>query len=288
MSKYPYPVLSDEGTSYKEDIFFEITYIRNSFLGEKIVFEFDINMNSECLKALLFENKAKMYIKLQSNICAFIVPIDVAEGKCYIDVEVSKIQSNDTLRFVAYILANEEMELSYHDEMLDIYKGEYKARVRRRDLLAKSNEEILSYNTSNNDFIKFSVMDELSGNGYCIKISENFINVGVGPEFNGAYGVVKNNNKEVCMVFDSHLVFEVFVFALVEFVQEYEDSKDKEVYSLFEQMFIQTSGYKDMESFITNVKDDGKIDMTQIYEVAHKMVNNQIENSIISVSKMEV
>ena len=43
-----------------------------------------------------------------------------------------------------------------------------------------------------------------------------------------------------------------------------------------------------MASFITNVMDDGKIDMMQIYEVAHKMVNNQIENSIIAVSKMEV
>lgn len=287
MSKYPYPVLNDEGTSYKEGIVFEITYVRNSFLGEKIVFEFELNMNSEYLKALILENKAKMYVKVQSNIYAFVVPIDVTEGQCYIDVEVSKIQANDTLRFVAYILANEDIELSYHDEMLDIYQGEYKAAVRKKDVLAKSNEETLSYNTSNNDFIKFSVMDELAGKGYCIKINENFINVGVGPEFNGAYGIVKNNKKEVCTVFDSHLVFEVFVYALVEFVQEYEESKEKGVYLLLEQIFIQTSGYKDMEAFITNVLDDGKIDMAQIYEVAHKMVNNQVENSIIDVSKME-
>ncbi len=288
MSKYPYPVLNDEGSSYKEGVVFEITYVRNSFMGEKMIFELDVNMNSECLKTLILENRAKMYAKLQSNIFAFLVPIDVVEGKCYIDVEVSKIQANDTLRFVAYVLANEDIELAYHEEMLDIYQGDYIAKVRKKDVLAKSNEETLSYNSSNNDFIKFSVMDELSGNGYCIKINENFINVCVGPEFNGAYGIVKNNKKEVCNVFDSHLVFEVFVFALVEFVQEYEDSKNKEVYLLFEQIFMQTSGYKDMASFITNVMDDGKIDMAQIYEVAHKMVNNQIENSIIAVSKMEV
>lgn len=287
MSKYPYPVLCDEETSYKDSVIFNITYVRNSFLGDKLVFELDINMNSESLKTLIIENKAKMYIKMQSNIYAFMVPIDVVTGKCYIDVEVSKIQVNDTLKFVAYILANENIELTYQEEMLDIYQGEYIAKVRKKDVLAKSNEETLSYNASNNDFIRFSVVDELSGKGYCIRIYENYINVCVSPEFNGAYGIVKNNKKEICTVFDCHLVFEVFIFVLVKFVQENEDYKGKEVYLLFEQIFIQTSGYKDMESFIANAVDDGNIDMTQIYEVAHKMVNNQIENSIVTVSKME-
>lgn len=286
MSKYPYPVLTSEDSSYKEHILYEIVYVGSSFSLDEVIFEFDIIMNSEYLKRMIIDKKASMYMRVQTNIYAAAMMIDEIEGKCYFKVKTSKLQGNDTLKFVSYIVANEEIFLQYDEEMLEIYRGDYRPKVRMRDLLAKSNEESLSYSTSNNDFIKFSVSEELTNKGYRIAINDNFINVTIGPDFNLAYGIIKNNKKEVCAIFDSHLVFEVFIYTLMEFVQENEEHKEKEVYFLFEQIFMQSND-KTIEEFSLNVLDDGKVMMEQIFEAAHRMINNQIENSIIAVSKME-
>ena len=174
--------------------------------------------------------------------------------------------------------------MTYNNEMLDVYEGDNVIKIKKKNVLAISNVESVSSNTSNNDFIKFTVSDEMSGKGYAINIKENFINVVVGPEFNVSYGLVKNNNKDICTVFDSHLVFEVFVYLLVEITQDYEVHKNEEWYILFEQIFLQSSGYDDIETFINNVVDDTRIDMTQIFEVAQMLINNQLENTLIAVS----
>lgn len=286
MSKYPYPVLANVDSSYKDNIIYEITYVKNSCSIDEMIFEFDIVMNSEYLKTLIIDKKASMYMRVQSNIYTTVVSFDDIEGKCYFKVDTTKLQANDTLKFVSYIVANVDMQLEYNNEMLDIYCDEYQSKVRAKDLLAKSNEESLSYSTSNNDFIRFSVSEELLNNGYRIAINDNFINVTIGPDFNLAYGIVKNNKKDVCTVFDSHLVFEVFVYTLIEFIQDNEEYKNRDVYFLFEQIFMQCYG-KSIEEFSMDVLDDGKVMMDQIFEAAHRMINNQIENSIIAVSKME-
>lgn len=287
MSRYPYPVLTSQDSSYKDEIVFEITYIKSSYTTDKISFEFDVKMNSEYIKSLIESEKAKMYIKMQSNIYACISELDIIEGNCCVEVRTEKIQINDNLNFNALIVATEELELAYHEEMLEIYRNDYSPIVSKQSVLAVSNKESLSYNASNNEFIKFSVADEMSGNGYKIEIKHNYINVVIGPEFNKAYAFIKNNKKEVCSVFDSHLIFEVFVYVLIEIVQEYESYCEEDWYILFEQMFLQCSNYKDMESFIVDVKDENRIDISQIFEQAQRIVNNQIEGSIIMISRTE-
>ena len=287
MSKYPYPVLCENDSSYKSDVNFRITYFQNKILNGKIFCELDVDMNSEYLNELISDNKAKMYIKLQTNIDAFIVPVQIENGKCYVEVSVDKLQRIDYLRFVGYVLTNGAVELKYHPEMLDIYQGEYIIKLKNKDILAISNMEILSYSTTNNDFIKFSVSDELKGKGYKITIHENFVNITIGQEFNVAYGRVKTNKKDVCLIFDSHLIFEVFVYVLISFSQNYEEHSEKEVYKIIEQIFIQSTECEDFKLFLEDIKRSDCLEIELIYEAAHKMVNNQIENSIISASKME-
>ena len=165
--------------------------------------------------------------------------------------------------------------------------SDYQVDIHKNQLLAISNSESLSYSTRNNDFIKFSTSEKMNGKGYVISFETNFINVTIGNKLNAAYGVIKNNRKYVCPIFDSHLVFEVFVYTLMELVQNYDDYSESEWYKLFEQVFLQTAKYKTFQDFINSAKDDSGIDMSLIYEMAHRMTNNQIENSLISLSKYE-
>lgn len=287
MSNYPYPVLTPEGSSYKDNIYYEITYSRSFSLAECITFEFNIKMNSDVLRDLIETKKAKMIIKAQTGIFSNAYDVDLIEGEYKCTLNLSDIQANDTLRFTGYIIADADITYISNSELLEIYGSDYKVPLRKRSVLAISNTETLSYSTSNNDFIKFSVSEDQKDKGYRISFETNFINITIGPELNRAYGIVKNNRRDVCTVFDSHLVFEVFVYTLVELVQQYDEYCESEWYMLFEQVFLQTGEYKNFEEFIRLAKDQELIDMSMIFELAHKMVNNQIENSLISLSKYE-
>ena len=79
----------------------------------------------------------------------------------------------------------------------------------------------------------------------------------------------------------------MFLYILIEVVQNYEDCKENTWFILFEQIFLQCSDYKDFDEFILDVLDDNKIDMNQIFYMAQVMVNNQIENSLITISRCE-
>lgn len=57
---------------------------------------------------------------------------------------------------------------------------------------------------------------------------------------------------------------------------------------MFEQVLCQAEeSYESFELYCQDVKDDGCILIDKIYETAHKMINNQIEHSIIVASKYE-
>lgn len=288
MNKYPYPVLAFEASSYKEDISYEIVFLRNINMPGEIAFEFDIKMESQYLKTLIENNMAKIVMKVTTGLYSQCFEISNLDSKFQCTVETGKLKSNDQLKFTSYILANERIELIHNDELISVYDEDYKVSVEKNSILGVSNTETLSYSTSNNDFIKFSVAEELKGRGYKIEYRSNNINILVGPEMNLAYGVMKNNNREVCAVFDSHIVFEVFVYTLIELINHYDEYKDETWCTMFEQVLCQAEeSYESFELYCQDVKDDGCILIDKIYETAHKMINNQIEHSIIVASKYE-
>lgn len=286
MIKFPYPVLTPEGSSYKENINFEIVFVRNFSFSEKMSFEFNVNMNSEVLKAMMENSEAKMYIKVQTSIFTEVQEVVDFTGNIQCSLAFENIESNDIIRFTGYVICNKNLIFGYNDELVDLYDSDYNVSLKKNDVLAISNEESLSYNSSNNDFIRFSPHTEQNGKGFYVSYETNYITVHVGTDFNTAYGLVKNNHRDTCTIFDSHLIFEVFVCTLIDLAQDFDEHKDSEWFKLFEQIYMQVSDLK-FEDFIEQFKADSFIDMQQIFEVAHRMTNNQIENSIISLSKRE-
>lgn len=285
MIKYPYPVLTLDGSSYKEGICYELTFVRNFATPGKMTFEFSVKLNSALLKSMLDNAEAKMFIRVQTGIFVGIQEISDYTNNVQCPLLLENIEANDIIRFTAYIVCNNNLLLQRSDEFLDIYPQDYAINLKKNDTLAISNEESLSYNSSNNDFIRFQVQEEQNGKGFYVGYETNYIVVHIGKDMNIAYGLIKNNNKDLCTIFDNHLVFEVFVNVLIDLAQDLDEYKDAEWFKLFEQIYLQVSNDK-FEEFVAQVRsDDGYIDMKQIFEKAHQMCNNQIENSLISLSK---
>ena len=281
MNEYPYPVLLESDSSYKDDVKFNLEFDKEFFSSKEISFRFKINLNSKYLLQHIEEEKLKVIIKFQSNIYTKTTEINIGDT-VIVQVPTEKLMNNDTLKFAAYILACEEFDFQYHDELIDIYDSDYKERVKKNGVLAISNQEILSYNPSNNDFIKFKVDDNMKGKGYRIGFEDKHINVFVSSEFNVAYGQLKSfpNSRAI---FDAHIIFEVFVYTLVEMVQR--EEIEEEWYQLFIQMIEQQG--ESFDDFKNRVRDDNNVQMEEVYALAHLLTNYYIEKSVIMITQSE-
>ena len=286
MAKYPYPVLAYEDSSYVDGIKFELLYIDYAITGSEMVFTLGVEMNSMKLRKYIENDDAKLIVKVQTSLYSQIYDLDpgCSEIKCPIRTE--NIQKNDTVKFIGYIVAAKELVLSMDEEILPVYGDDYTVTIAKNDILAVSNVESLSYSSGDNNFIKFCVADEMSGKGFSIRYATNYIEVLVGEKFNRAYGSIKSNKPEVCTIFNCHLVFEVLVYVLMDLIQDYDEYRETEWYRLFDQVFMQTGECDSFEEFINQAKDGNRIQIDRVYELAHIMINNQIENSIIAVGVM--
>ena len=287
MSKYPYPVLCEEDSSYNTNIKFSIQNVNHYNYPGSITFEFVINMNSATIKNMLVSGQAKMIIKVQTGIFATSFNVDNIEEKQTCRIMLSDIKENDEIKFTAYVIAGDRIIYNANQELIDIYDKDYRVQLDKNAILAISNTEFFSYSTGNNNFIRLSNSSDMNGKGFKICYDENFIRILVGDDFKQAYAYVKNNNKSLCSVFSAHLIFEVFVHILYDLTDRYDDYCTKDWYELFEQCFLQCGKYKTFESFIGDARDGESIDIDIIYEMSHLLTNNAIENSLISIMKME-
>lgn len=281
MNEYPYPVLLETESSYKDNIKFSLEFDKEFFSAKEVSFRFKINLNSKYLLQHITEGALKVIVKLQSNIYINTTNANVGDN-VIVKVPVEKLMNNDTLKFTAYVLASEEFELKYNDELIDVYDAGYQEQVKKNGVLAISNQEVLSYNPNNNDFIKFAVDEDMKGKGYRIGFADKYINVYVSSEFNGAYGQIKND-PNVSVIFGSHIIFEVFVYALVEMVQR--DDIEEEWYQLFVQMIEQQG--ESYDDFKSRAKDENNVQMDQVFALAHLLTNYYIEKSIIMIAQRE-
>ena len=279
--------MTEEATSYKNGIEFRIEYQREEYTKDSIVFVFDIYLNSKTIIDHIVTNNAKVVFKIQTGITAFTVDSNY-EGRVSIEVSNDVIKSVDTVKITAYVVATNPLAIHYSNELDEVYKQDYVISIKKNDILGISNSESFNVSRLNTDFIRIVPREDQSSKGYKIVLeNDNCIQVIVGTEFNMAYSVIRNNKKELCMIFNSNFVFEIFVYALTNLIYKYEDYKDYAWYGLFEQAFLQTTEYHSFTEFIEEAKDDEQINVDVIYDVAQKMVNNQIEKTVISSGVIE-
>ena len=283
MNGYPYPVLTEIDSAYKENINFNIEFSKYACNDNKITLSIGIMLNSETLKAHIREKNAEMVVKVVTGIRSLLFHI---EGICdHIELAINSedIRANDTITLTAYVVTKESFEFMVTDEMEDYFGDNFSICLKKGDVLAVSNNEKLNYNTTTNDFIMISGSSEMTGNGIKVNLNdENHIYVLVGPEFKHSYATL--NNPKISTMLGSHLVFEAFVYTLVELAQEKEDHSNKEWYRLFVQA-LEVTG-ETLDDFRTRAMDDRNVDMSYVFKVAQDMISNSLETSVINIGEI--
>lgn len=283
MNGYPYPVLTEVDSSYKEDVKFNIEFLKYICKEDSITLSVGITLESSTLKQHIVDNNAEIVIKAVTGIRSLLFHIDGIQNNIEIEINKEDIKPNDSIKITSFIVAKTPFKLEISDEMEDLFGANYSIVLKKGDVLAISNDEKLNYNTTNNDFIMISGSEEMTGKGIRIRLNdENHIYILVGPEFKRAYATL--NNPKLSTALGSHLIFEAFVYTLVEIAQEKEDHSNKEWYRLFVQALEITGD--SLDDFKLKAMDGSKVDMPYVFEVAQAMISNSLETSTININKI--
>lgn len=281
MNGYPYPVLTEVDSAYKKNIHFNIEYCKCEDLKGKIRLYVDAKLNSRTLCEKIEAGEAELVVKVITDIRAMLFrPQSIHHLQ--IEIENENIRTCDTIKIVAYVLAKKKFTLKINDEIEDYFGQGYCIDLSKGDVLAISNVEKLNYTLVSNDFIRIKGSQDFEGNGIGIRLAnENNIDVMVGESFKHAYARIKDPN--FVPVIGSFMVFEAIVYALVEIAQRKDEYCEKEWYRMFDQAFQATG--EDLDEFIEKAYDE-TIDMAYVFQKAQQMMNNSIENSVISLGKL--
>ncbi|MBR3592858.1 MAG: hypothetical protein IKL46_08400 [Clostridia bacterium] len=283
MNGYPYPVLTEFDSAYKSTAVFNIEFLKYVYNEDKVILTIGCALDSETLKKHIQDRNAELVIKTVTGIRSHLFHIEDICDSIDIEINSEDIRANDTITLTAYVVTKNSFELTVTDEMIEEYFGSnFSILLKKGDILAISNNEKLNYNTTTNDFIMISSSEEMTGKGIRISLKDdNHIYVLVSPEFKRAYATL--NNPKISTMLGSHLVFEAFVYTLVEIAQDKEDHSNKEWYRLFTQALEITGD--DIDSFKASAIDDHSVDMTYIFKIAQEMINNSLETTVITVKE---
>lgn len=285
MNGYPYPVLTETASAYKADRKFNINFSKHTFNQNELSIVLENMLSSDTLLDHISTHKAKIVVKVVTDIRSMMFHFSDFSERIEVKIKSEDIKANDTIKITAFIVAAKAFSLVVTDEMEDYFGENYSIALKKGDVLAVSNVEKLNYNTTTNDFIMIKSASDMTDKGLKIRLSnDNHIEILVGPEFKHAYATLKD--PRISPLLGSHLVFEAFLYTLVEIAQGKEDHSHKEWYRLFSQAFEVTGDT--LDDFIQKAADDGGVDISYIYEVAQIMISNSLENTIIKISKSEV
>lgn len=286
MNNFPYPVLLNEDSSYIDKYVFNIDCSNQKISEGKIQFTINVNLNSNTLIQLVNAHKAIIIVKVVTDITTRIFKFDSLDNYLTISVDIADAKKNDTMSIMCLIVAQEDGEINFNDELKPIYGKDFISNNRKGDILAISNNIKFDIITNNLDFIKLAVDPKLKS-GYKIRLNRNeYIEVSVSEEMNRAYALIKRNGNKIdsLKIFNSNLIFEVIVFILLELIGDYENYKEFEWCRQFK--LVLNSVNVDLEEFVLeNVESEQKYE--NVYELSHLIINNQIEKSLIKASKTE-
>ncbi len=286
MNNYPYPVLAPLDSGYNEEIKFELNCTKQMIGKKELECELSYVLSSVFLKNLIEDEKAELYVKVKTSVVTKMY-------KCLsnrISINYEDIAESDTIGITLYIVAKENCIIKNNSELNEIYGDDYEYALRPNDILAISNTEELIYNLNGNDFIKFFASEEQNGKGIKIDCDgSNYIRIVIGTEFNTAYVNVKGD-IELRNIINTNLVFECFVYILIEIAQNKDEYHENDWYTALDQLMGTLDvgdTNMDIETFIDIANDGDRINMEYIFKIAQELINNELENSMIKIGGKE-
>jgi hypothetical protein len=287
--KFPFPVLQFNSldSSYKENYLFEIEYSSSKYVSNFLQVSFFLKVNSVYLVNLVKSNKATYVIKVNSKYYSGIHDVSINSTSGFeINIPTSNLSIFDDINFTMYIVLNDNLTLTYFDEL----KKEYEALVFNllaNDVLAVSNQEQIFLQQKSDPIFQVSKDPNISL-GYKFLIRENYIHILFNPNIYDDYFrfIKKSSGLEKRLMY-SKLLTEGFLYVFLEIKKEgYEKLIVKQSIKKIEILFNSI----DLESNFEDLFSEGFLSETLInfnksIELIQKIIDYQFDKVITELGK---
>ena len=134
MNGYPYPVLTEIDSAYKENINFNVEFSKYACNDNKITLSIGIMLNSETLKAHIQDKNAEMVVKVVTGIRSLLFHIEDIRDYIDLDINSEDIRANDTITLTAYVVTKKNFEFMVTDEMEDYFGDKFSICLKKGDV----------------------------------------------------------------------------------------------------------------------------------------------------------
>lgn len=279
---FPYPILKNDWTSsYRPDCNFEILDIADAeFENNNFIIKLQIVLQSDTLEKYLLNNKCCIYIGYITDTARRLVRVNTSNQQFGLQIPVSLLKSVDTINVYSYIIAEENFEIEYTDEMDKNYNIGQPMFITKKDILAISNTLEFFYNRTGETIIQFTEVKDEGFKDFKVDLSgDNYINIQISHAINEGYQRIKDSkNKSSMGLLNASFVHLALVHTLSILASNgVEEHMNKRWFKVLVQVF---SGRNiDIKRELQEMSNN--IDVIKIYDFTQKFMNNYFEQSIV-------
>jgi hypothetical protein len=276
-----------ENTSYRSEFSFSIS-ATNEMVVPAISVTIETALTSPYIKRLIQEGKARVALRIKSNLRSYFLSLEKPLGKNTIELSKDDLASIDKIYIQGYILANEDFVMSDNNELIDCYDKDFAFNFTKNDILALSNEKYLYYSNHSISFISLVKSEKEEKDLHFSASNSNCIQIRSSEDFIQAYDILKKRPEAKDLV-NSALAFDSILYTLLKMAIDKDrinDYKSRSWYTALEKC-LDDERYHDLEDFIKNVNGTEELDIDEIYRVAQELINNRLKMAIVEASKRE-
>lgn len=284
MNGYPYPVLAPLEMAYKEQelsVKLDSYSIEKGILNIKVLFQ----LTSEYLKSLISDNKAKLLFTITNCISKNEFSFNNVSDSYDLYYRENELLSIDTLCIKCTIVSTESFVMSYNSEFSEYYSDDFSFNILPHMILGLSNDIIIEHNLNNNDFIKISASDDVSGIKY--SCSGQYINIIVNKNVNNAYARMISNSATLTLLTNDLLVFPALVYVITTLINDgISHYENLDWFKVISQASFKEG--KTLKDFVEDSINNGGVPIDEIYEYVQLLMKNSIERDIVTAAESKV
>lgn len=287
-SDFPYPVLRNDRTvftSYKREFYFKIDIDEPQNGNGEYVFNLNYDTNSGTIKSLLEDGLVSIYISYQTNVVKRTILLDKTPFDIHIPYSI--LQSFDEIVFSAKVIANNDFELKYNDEMDDAYNLDLPYFITKKDIIAIANDISFDFNKTGKTIIKLIKSDDLSSSFVVDINDDDFILIKINPNFKKSYDTIQLKQSEIeipiISMIHSSLINMAMINVFMKLINEgYERHSQKRWFKVIKNTF----NAKDIifEEELEDLKNDN--DSDRLFSLVDKFLNSFFDKSIAKCSEV--
>ena len=283
---FTYPVLSEDGSGYKEECSLRLKCGKPYFDNNIMKLPYKIYLDCKTISSLADLNKVYTNILIRSKYYAFSVGVVSEEGE--IEINTEKLVDDDIINVNLEVHSKENQTIKNIGEFIYIYEPDYEFDVEKNDILAISKRQQIEYKRGSKSFFVFRKDDELSGKGMKYKCEDDFISISMGKEALEALLNMKGSNDKynLYLLAVRMMIMQGIVAGLIQLQDhfgDYEESRWKDEFFLAYKRITD----EDLKEYLDSISDE-RIELLHLaQQIFNELIqeNISIEEFIISLDK---